>query len=106
LLRLCVEKLCVHLGENGKNINDDIGNLVKKGLPTEIQQALDIVRVTGNNSVHPGEMTIEDDAEIVSSLFSVVNFIVDNRISQPSKINTIFGKLPAAALKAIEQRDS
>ena len=32
LLRLCVEKLCVVLGEKGKDINADIGNLVAKSV--------------------------------------------------------------------------
>ena len=47
LLRLAIEILLKDLGEAG-TINEGIKNLVKKGLDERIQQALDIVRVTGN----------------------------------------------------------
>ena len=105
LLRLAIQKLCKHLGESGKNINADIGALVEKGLPVQIQQALDVVRVTGNNAVHPGELRIEDKPEVASALFGLLNLIVDNRISEPKRIEALYGALPKDALAGIEKRD-
>lgn len=106
LLRLCVQKLVIELGEKGKNINDDIGALVKKGLPVEVQQALDYCRVIGNNGVHPGEIELTDNPEIAHSLFEMLNFIVEDRISRPKKVANLYSILPEGALKAVEKRDT
>lgn len=105
LLRLAIQKLCAHLGEPGKNINQDIGALVAKGLPVSIQQALDAVRVTGNNAVHPGELRLEDNPEIAAGLFGLINLIVDNRIAEPKRIASIYEALPETARRAIGERD-
>jgi hypothetical protein len=105
LLRLCVQKLMPELGEKGININDDIGSLVKNGLPVEVQQALDYCRVIGNNGVHPGEIELTDNPEISHSLFEMLNFIVEDRISRPKKVAELYSILPAGALKAVEKRD-
>lgn len=105
LLRLALQHLCKELGQEGKNINSDIGNLVKKGLPVEVQQALDIIRVTGNNAVHPGAIDFEDDKEVSLRLFELLNFIVERMIVEPKKINKMFNWLPKNALEGIKNRD-
>lgn len=106
LLRLCVQKLCRHLGEKGKNINDDIASLVRKGLPASVQQALDVVRVTGNEAVHPGQLDLSDDQETVGALFRLVNFITAKMISEPKEIEALYNGLPEAKRKEIERRDA
>jgi len=105
LLRLAIQKLCVELGESGKNIDQDIGSLVKKGLPADLQQALDVVRVIGNNAVHPGRIDMKDDSATAHTLFGLVNIIADRMISQPKRIAELYGDLPAKALAAIQKRD-
>ena len=106
LLRLAVQKLMTELGEKGKNINDDIGSLVAKGLPVLVQQALDFCRVVGNNAVHPGEIEINGTPEIAHNLFAMMNFIVEDRIARPKQMQTLYAQLPEGARNAIETRDA
>lgn len=105
LLRLAIQKLCIHLGESGKNINDDIASLVKRGLDKRVQQALDVVRVIGNNAVHPGHMDITDDKDIARTLFGLVNLIAEKMISEPKHVQSLFDSLPEGTRKQIEKRD-
>lgn len=106
LLRLALQKLLKELGELGENINDDIKSLVKKGLPNEIQQALDIVRVIGNESVHPGQIDLNDNRNTADQLFILINFIIEDRIERPKKIQDLYEKLPENKRLAIAKRDS
>ncbi|MCF7482587.1 DUF4145 domain-containing protein [Vibrio sp. J1-1] len=106
LLRLCIQELMTHLGGDGKNINKDIGKLVEHGLPVRVQQALDYVRVVGNNAVHPGELSLDDDPQTVNVLFGLVNLIVDNQITQPKHVDSLFGGLPQGAIDAVYKRDN
>lgn len=83
LVRLCIQKLCKELGQPGKNINEDIAALVKTGLDSRIQRALDAVRVIGNNAVHPGSIDLRDDRATAESLFRLLNLIAEKMISEP-----------------------
>ncbi len=105
LLRLAVQKLCIHLGEKGKNLDDDIASLVAKGLNPLVQKSLDIVRVIGNEAVHPGVIDLNDDKEIAEKLLLLINSIADQMISHPKSVEELYGKLPENKRKAIERRD-
>jgi hypothetical protein len=96
----------MQLGEPGKNIDTDIASLVTKGLETSLQQALDIVRVIGNEAVHPGQIDLRDDRETAMKLFQLINIIADAMISRPKQIAELYGTLPKSKLKAIEKRDA
>lgn len=104
LLRLSIQKLCTHLGESGENINADIAALVRKGLDAR-QQALDVVRVVGNNAVHPGQIDLRDDRAAAEKLFALVNLVAEIMISQPKHVREMFDNLPEDARRAIEKRD-
>jgi hypothetical protein len=79
---------------------------VRKGLPVDVRQALDAVRVIGNEAVHPGQMDVSDDSVIATALFGLVNFIAEKMISEPKAIEQIYGSLPPAKLAQIQQRDT
>jgi hypothetical protein len=105
LLRLCVQKLCKHLGEDDGNLNNAIGNLVRKGLDAGVAQALDTVRVIGNEAVHPGTMDLRDDVQIAERLFELVNYITDAMITQPARREALFGQIPPGSRAGIDRRD-
>ncbi|KWF60029.1 DUF4145 domain-containing protein [Burkholderia pseudomultivorans] len=105
LLRLAVQKLCVQLGEPGKHIDTDIASLVKKGLSPKIQRALDIVRVVGNESVHPGEIDVRDDVETAAKLLTLVNLVAEQMITHPREVDSLYEMLPQSKRDAIDRRD-
>ena len=101
LLRLALQKLCIHLGQPGERLNTEIKALIQeKKLKPQIEQALHIVRVIGNNAVHPGEMDMDDNQKMALSLFAVMNLIVEETIVIPKQINELWGALPEDARKA------
>ncbi len=106
LLRLAIQKLCKDLGEEGKNINTDIKNLVSKDLPSAVQKSLDIVRVIGNEAVHPGQIDLRDDAETAKALFKLVNLIAEKILTEPKELEEIYNSLPESKRIEIEKRDA
>lgn len=106
LLRLALQMLLKQIGKSGKNINSDIKDLVAEGLSPKIQQALDLLRVVGNNAVHPGQINLDDNAEVAEKLFSILNFIADELITKPKELEILYADLiPPDTQEHIKIRD-
>jgi uncharacterized protein DUF4145 len=106
LLRLALQLLLKQLGKSGKNINNDIKELVAGGLSPKIQQALDLLRVVGNNAVHPGQIDLSDGRDIALKLFHVINFIADEMITKPKELDLLYADVvPEETKQHINERD-
>lgn len=105
LIRLAIQKLMPHLHQKGKDLNSDIGALVKEGLGTDLGKAMDVLRVIGNNAVHPGQIDLKDDKATALKLFDALNLVVERLISTPKKIGALFDGLPEGVKGQIEKRD-
>lgn len=105
LLRLAIQKLCTFLVQGEDDLNAAIGILVKRGLNVQVQQALDAVRVVGNNAVHPGQIDLKDSPETSERLFELVNIIAEAMISQPKRVAEMYEKLSEGQREQIANRD-
>jgi len=106
LLRLALQKLLKQIGKEGKNINQDIKDLVSDGLSPKIQQALDLVRVVGNNAVHPGQINLDDNSDVALKLFQILNFVAEELITKPKELEALYNEtVPEETREQIRQRD-
>lgn len=105
LLRLAVETLISDLVGGGKRLNDAIASLVReKRIHERQQEALDVVRVTGNDAIHGREIS-DDGAEMCQALFRLVNWLVQTTITEDEQVAGLFAALPEEKREQIRQRD-
>ena len=98
LLRLALQEILNEVVEGGEknNINKNIG-ILSKEVDETTQKALDIIRINGNNAVHPGEIQIEE--ETTEYMYKLLNIIVQKTISDKKQIDDLFKKIPESYKK-------
>ncbi|MEX3711224.1 DUF4145 domain-containing protein [Cytobacillus horneckiae] len=108
LLRLAIETLIPQLNDYSikkDTLNKMISELVKKDIPEHIQQGFDLIRVYGNEGIHPGQIVIEETQDMVIYLFNLTNDIVEELIARKQKINEAYSSLPKGKLEEIIRRN-
>ena len=99
LSRLAIDKLTMSFSKKN-TLNDRIKDMASTDLPEKIIKSLNIVRVVGNNAVHPGKIDLTDDESLASSLLELINIIVEKCISEPKKVNDIYNKISSKKKKS------
>ena len=107
ILRLALQKLCNRLAgqDEKKKIDGAIKKLVEEGLPSTLQKAMDIVRIVGDEAVHPGEINIDDNKELAIAMFRLMNIIIEKMIIEPKEIDDLYHLMPENKLQGIDNRD-
>ena len=99
LLRLALQELCKSLKCEGDNLQKQIERLAESGkVSSDVIKAADIVRLVGNDAVHPNRVgiDIENDPGIVPALFWFINLIAEKAISEPRRTKEEIAKISAA----------
>lgn len=104
LLRLALDALLIHLGAEGKFLDSRIASLQKKGIYPTLVKAMDIVRIAGNNAVHPAEIDLHESPDTASQMFDLLNLLVEQGITVPARVDALYSRMPENKRRGAEQR--
>jgi hypothetical protein len=104
LLRLALQTLLEGLyPEEQDTLNKLIGAAVAAGLPHEVQKTMDLMRFNGNESAH--EFHHDDTPETATTLFNLLNIVVERLITGPKQLDELYEGLPETFRQQVERRD-
>ena len=105
LLRLALQEILNKVVEGGEknSINDNI-RIIGKQVDKHTRDAMDLIRINGNNAVHPGEIQIEE--ETTEYMYKLLNIIVQKLISDKKQIDDLYNNLSENQKKSIKERDN
>jgi Domain of unknown function (DUF4145) len=103
LLRVALEVLLNEVRPSSGTLADRIDELQALGLPAPHVQAMDILRLIGNQAVHTGTIVDADSPETVQELFGYLNHLAESN-QMIRRIADRYTTMPKGAQDAAEQR--
>jgi hypothetical protein len=80
LIRICIQNMMPLMKETGKNLDENISSLVRKGLEVEIQQAMDVLQVIRRNPGQEGDVDLRDETAIATRMLESLKEILERRM--------------------------
>jgi Domain of unknown function (DUF4145) len=84
LIRICIQNMMPLLEQTGKNLDENISSLVRKGLEVEIQQAMDVLQVVRKSPLQTTEFDLKEENETVKKFFNSLERILERRMLKKS----------------------
>lgn len=89
LLRIALQELMKELGYESKYLHKNINKILNDDdIEEQVKDAVNIIRNYGNDSAHP-DIEIHGDKDTTIFLFNLMNYIVEDRIIRPSKMEKL-----------------
>ena len=80
LMRVCIQKLVPLLEDNGKEFNQRVSSLVRKGLEMEMQQAEEVLQVLRGDSAQLNSLESQADRETALRLLDSLKAVLERRM--------------------------
>jgi hypothetical protein len=80
LIRICIQNMMPLMKETGKNLDENISSLVRKGLEVEIQQAMDVLQVIRRNPGQESDVDLRDETAIATRMLESLKEILERRM--------------------------
>jgi thiol-disulfide isomerase/thioredoxin len=80
LTRVCIQNMMPLLEQTGKNLDENISSLVRKGLEVEIQQAMDVLQVVRKSPLQTTEFDLTEENETAKQFFNSLERILKRRM--------------------------
>ncbi|MEZ6186143.1 MAG: DUF4145 domain-containing protein [Planctomycetota bacterium] len=86
-------------------IDQKIAELKVKGVHEDVIRTADLIRLYGNDAVHPSEIKFDEDPSIADELFSAINLFVDETVGRQKRLERHRALIPEDKRKVAEERD-
>jgi hypothetical protein len=85
LMRVCIQKLVPLLQDNGKELDQRLSSLVRKGLEMEMQQSMEVLQVLRSDSTRLSPLESQADKEIALRFLDSLQTILERRMPHNSE---------------------
>ena len=80
LIRICIQNMMPLLKQTGKNLDENISSLLRRGLEVQIQQAMDVLQVIRRNPGQESHVDLRDETAIATRMFESLKEILERRM--------------------------